>query len=519
MEFESNPVLDTEMNLNKANLDRFSFLNSLSLDQDVKRRLSLHLNGIINGNDEIFVTPLAKSHDPQDVLENWNKIFDNNNSLIHPDLNDLEMTHKEKFKPRSVSVPWSDRKSSLTNYFEYSLKPEQFTQLARSLPSSGSLRPLSFVNAMNFIKNNTNSGLPFYTKKGKVKQKVLSDTDYLLNRKDPCILFSRTQDFKKTRNVWGYPVIDTLNEMRIYRPLLDYQKELSWRAALRGPKSVDLHLSEIINQSDDNKCKLLSIDFSAYDASVGRDLQSESFKYIKSLFQPSAHSEIDYINDRFTNIGIVTPDGVINGSHGVPSGSTLTNEVDSIAQYLLAVNSGYVNESNFQIQGDDGAYSLKEDDVYSLKQHFSRFGLNVNDTKSFESYNYLVYLQCMYHKFYRKNGFIGGIYPTYRALNRILYQERWSNFEDYDLDGIDYYSLRTISILENCKYHPLFKELVRFVYNLDKYCLRFSQKSVVKYVEFYNQGSGVGGVINNQYGDDLKGINSFETVKLIKSFA
>jgi hypothetical protein len=44
----------------------------------------------------------------------------------------------------------------------------------------------------------------------------------------------------------------------------------------------------------------------------------------------------DYIAWRFGNIGLITPDGVKDGPHGVPSGSTFTLEVNSIAQILIA---------------------------------------------------------------------------------------------------------------------------------------------------------------------------------------
>ena len=111
---------------------------------------------------------------------------------------------------------------------------------------------------------------------------------------------------------------------------------------------------------------------------------------------------------------------------------------------------------------------------------------------------------------------ITGIYPTFRALNRLCYQERFSSFKEFDLKGSDYYSLRTLSILENCKDHPLFEELVKFIASKDKYNLEVSDKGITNYVNFVSSTEGFVGDVVNQHGDDLKGIKSWESFKLVK---
>lgn len=81
---------------------------------------------------------------------------------------------------------------------------------------------------------------------------------------------------------------------------------------------------------------LVSIDFSAYDNSIKRTLIKASFDYFRSLFQEQYGEQLDYIMERMITIGLVTPDGILSGDHGVPSGSTFTNEVDSVVQYLIS---------------------------------------------------------------------------------------------------------------------------------------------------------------------------------------
>jgi len=57
-----------------------------------------------------------------------------------------------------------------------------------------------------------------------------------------------------------------------------------------------------------NDLMLLSIDFSAYDTSISPQLSRLCFDYIKSLYQANYSEEINYIYERFVNIGLVTPD-------------------------------------------------------------------------------------------------------------------------------------------------------------------------------------------------------------------
>jgi hypothetical protein len=364
-----------------------------------------------------------------------------------------------------------------------------------------------------YLKNDTNSGLPFMTRKSRVKQNVVRNFQGLLDRNDPCVLFTRTQEDGKIRSVWGYPIAETLNEMRFYRPLLEYQRRLNWRAALLGPTAVDKSITDLIKSSMDRNLKLLSIDFSLYDASVKTGLQRCAFDYIKSMFQSEFSDEIDDIFRRFNTIQLITPSGIFSGPHGVPSGSTFTNEVDSIVQYLCSKDFG-LDDFSINIQGDDGVYATSDPD--SLIKHFESYGLNVSKEKSLVSNNSVLFLQ-NYHSpdYVNDEGLFAGIYSTYRALNRIIHPERFDQFSDSGLEGADFYSIRTISILENCKYHPLFEDLVRFVVTLDKYNLKFSQKGLKKYCQYIFKTNGADEITRYRRGDDVSGISKFKTLDIL----
>lgn len=508
-----------------ANPKISSVVSSLpGLDDRAKTMLTLNLTRVVNGNSDNLITPIARRFSsPKVLLSKWDEVYnsiisnqDENKPLVNHTLREIETAQRLKFSPRSISKPWTERREDVDNYFE---NPNlDYTKLECESASSsvGRLRPLSINQAAKFIKRGTNSGIPFMTDKGSVLDEVISDFNFYLERRDPCVLFTRTQEAGKTRNVWGYPLADVLNEMRFYRPILDVQKSLSWRSALSGPTSVDIRATEILKTAIRDGLLLISIDFSSYDASIKQGLQFRVGHYYKSLFQKQFHGDIDKIIERKSTIGLVTPDGILDGPHGVPSGSVFTNEDDSIAQYCIAKESNSIKDGLFEIQGDDGIYAVSPDSKVSLYSSFTKYGLNVNEEKSLESDNHFVFLQMLYHPYYDKGGVIGGIYPLYRALNRIAFQERWSRFEDYGLDGVNYYSLRTLSILENCKNHPLFEQFVEFIWYHDKYSLEYNQSSISDYVRLIKDTEGRFGVVSNQYGDDINGISDWASVAVVR---
>ncbi len=490
---------------------RYPWLDELGLKPGAKLKLSRLLDRVYYGNKNTISHPMVERFGKDAIISKWDKIFNARRDEFIPDFVDIEISNRSKVGPRSIAVPWSEREQSVNN--QYSI--EKSTHFSSSVLQevdklTPRFRPLGASAALRSLKNNTSSGLPYLQKKGEIKDDLIANYDYLLSRKDPCVLLTRTQEMKKTRDVWGYPAADTLREMRYFRPFLEFERRLPWRTALLNPEAVDKSIDKLITESIKNNRRIASIDFPQYDATVKRNLQSATFNYIKSSFQDQFDSEIDDIAQRFATIGLVTPDGIRTGCHGVPSGSTFTNTVDSAVQHLISKHFGVSDEMK-QIQGDDGVYSVDSpEDLYS---HFSSFGLEVSQEKSFVSNDCAIYLQNFYSDRMRIDGQCRGIYPSYRALGRILYQERFTDFGELELQGSDFNSLRVISILENCKYHPLFSQFVRFIANLDKYGLGYSQSGIIKYVRYLMQSSGIEGIFRYRRGDEIAGLARFATVQ------
>jgi hypothetical protein len=497
------------MNSKEARIEPFRITqtDSIDLEADVRGRLSQIVHSVDTGSDDVLRSPFLNDLTDEEALSVFDDVFLDKIENLPPALRDLELSNRDKFGPRSIAVPWSERRASLMEYFELKSHKEVPVNPA----ASGRLRRISIENALKLLKNQTSGGLPKLEKKANLKKDIIAELQDQLDAEYPCVPYTRTQERKKTRNVWGYPMADTLNEMRVASPLTEYYKaHSSYRSSLAGPSSVDNRLRTLLHR----RGKKVSIDFTAYDAHIDPHIQFAARQKAKSLFQKAEHAEIDAMYDRMSTIGIVTPDGIYNGSHGVPSGSSLTNIVDSDAQYEIA-RIVTIPEDEADIHGDDGAYNSANPD--ELISNFIDHGLLVNEDKTHISDDYFIYLQNYYA--IDDNGDVNGKYPIYRAAMRIRFLERWTNFEDSGLNGQDYFGIRMLSILENVRYHPLFEELVKFVVKHDKFGLKVSEKGLVDYVRMIKQSSGTQGILINQRGDDLEGIRNFATFKLVSEMS
>lgn len=322
------------------------------------------------------------------------------------------------------------------------------------------------------------------------------------------MLYTRTQEQGKTRNVWGYPMSDTLYELRYYVPWLNLEKALPWRTALLGPDQVDKAITYHLKTKSPDQ-RVVCVDFENYDASVRPLNIMHAFEYIASNFQ-DIDDELSWMSRRFSTIEIMTPDGLIEGWHGVPSGSTFTNAVDSLVQ----LQASGVTGARCQIQGDDGVYLLYPSEHDEVASNFRRSGLTLNEDKTnvFETEE-AIYLQRYYHPDYSTaDGVLGGVYSLFRAFARLKYLERWTDLGDIGIPGKDYFSIRAVMILENCKHHPAFREAVKLAQSLDEYDLGFDKA----HLPAYSRSEEARVRATNPGLDITEGIDSFETMKVLR---
>lgn len=496
-------------------------LKAYNLEDSVLNSISRSLSRTRKGSSTDLRTPFLDELSDDEILALFKTEVVDGSVALEDKLMEMEESNRSKFGPRSIAKNWVERRSSVASYFNngnwWSGDPQL---LADNEVVGMHLQPVGLDIVKKRVLRSANSGLPFYVRKGDVIEETIAQLDDQLSQDYPCVLFTRTQEGGKTRTVWGYPFALVLYEQRWYVAYLNVAKQYPWRAALRGPEEVNLGIHRLLHYARSNGLNLVSIDFSSYDQSISPDLQRAAFNFIGQHFMQRSDviDGLSYIQGQFTSIGLVTPDGVMLGRHGVPSGSTWTNEVDSVVQYLVAKRHFKYEEGESdeafrlsQIQGDDGAYAVRNPE--SLYERFRSFGLEVNSDKSDISDYYMVYLQNYFSPGYTRNGIVSGVYPVYRALNRLVHLERWTDLKAVGISGRDFFAIRAVSILENCKHHPWFEKLVLFVAKHDRESLAFDSASIDMYIRAINDRSSHG--ILNQYSDNVRGIMRFDTVRLL----
>lgn len=485
-------------------------LANWDVSRQTRDRVGQVMSSVASGGGEDLRSPLFRGLKDSDILDGFDRAVASA-PVLEIRLQEMEASERAKFGPRSISLPWEARKESVYAYFKD--KGGRAVEHL-DLSSRGWRLPWSVRRTVDSMVLNTNSGLPFVTRKSNVVDETIASISSQLAAHYPALMWTRTQEGGKTRATWGVPFADTILEQTYFRVMLEKWSGLGHRSALRGPDEVDIAMTRLMNSRRDDET-ILSIDFSEYDSSLQPRVLRPVLLHLLGQFQN--RDAVTELVERILTIGLVTPDGVIMGEHGMPSGSSLTNEGDSHAQYVIASESKAWPEDSVQIQGDDGIY--RTDDPDGLISQFEDYGLEVNREKSDQSKEYGIFLRRLYHPAYRtRGGRYTGVYSATRALNRCVHLERWpesSELRGDKLSGDDYFSIRTIAILENAKYHPWFTHLVEYVANNDAHQLRFSSKGLSDYVSRYGASRVVGtkhslGTIGTE-----QGFMAFRTVQYL----
>lgn len=475
-------------------------------------KLSTSLDRIRAGNSTVLLTPQAKRVGSQNFLDEWDKVFRSNVKEMNKELLEIETSNRAKFGPRSVAKPWLDIRQSVLDSFDIPTVNCKHLQTVPPFSQDlGILRPISLENSAKLTRSNTQAGAPTLMMKGEVRDQTLSDWKRLYDMNLIMVPAIRTQEQGKTRlvNIVDYSTI--MQENRYFIPLFNLLKREFCFSAFNSPEAVDTAMTQLITTAVDMGYQCVSGDIEGFDQHCGRNLQDCAFTELKGYFQQQYHNELDDIQYRFGNKSLATPDGVYIGDHGIPSGSNLTGIVGSIINRQVSQHPRELA----QFLGDDFALAAKTGD--EVFKNYGSVNLTLNAGKTLIRPYSFVYLQKLHHIDYVVDGEYKGIYPTYRALNRLCHPENFSKFNDYDLSGRNYFAIRSLSILENCKYHPLFEDLVKFWMRYDKYIVpeNGSLSDYVKMTEENNSALGT----TNQYGDRISGIKNFESYKLAVSLA
>ena len=460
--------------------------------------LRAYFSHVEEGQPDVFRTPFYKGRSLPSLLKEWDTHLVSIQDKF-PELYEYESDLGKKVGPMSVMKPLKDRMKDIDSYYDSILlesKPvsEQAIRSAcREWADVAGIRIRGQKSTVDNMKKSTNSGSPFFTK----RRTVVNDTV-------PCVIttsgtkvsqFLPGGDWEacavlgwrgqeggpsaedvKQRVVWMFPFAVNVAELQLYQPLIKAMQ--SGRTphvpAWVSMEEVDRAITRMFDTKGQNDL-VICTDFSKFDQHFNERMQESAAKCIRFLF--NGDSDLEQWMSQVFPIKYVIPlaydwNKIRHGKHGMGSGSGGTNADETLAhrclQHEAAISSNQVLNPNSQCLGDDGVLTYPGITVEDVMQAYSSHGLEMNESKQYASTHDCIYLRRWHSKDYRVDNVCVGVYSTNRALGRLCEQER---YYDPELWGSKMVALRQLSILENCKYHPLKEEFVDFCMKGDKYRL------------------------------------------------
>lgn len=460
--------------------------------------LRAYFGRVVSGYPNEERTPFFNKKSVEEVLKGWDATLSSISSEW-PSLYEFEIDLRSKVGPMSIMQPLEKRMDDIEAYYSSITKksvPIQSSALEKVvkewLPNGGSVTPRGQKATLLAMKKSTSSGSPYFTKRRTVMDKTVPCTvwqsDLLTKQKlndgreylAPAILGWRGQeggpklDDVKQRVVWMFPFGVNVCELQVYQPLIEYAQRHNIVPAWVGMDAVDRKITELFDTKSDSDL-VVCTDFSKFDQHFNPQMQMGAKTILQGIMRPN-EMFMDWISHVFP-IKYSIPlaynwESIRTGAHGMASGSGGTNADETLThralQYEAAMSSGSPLNPNSMCLGDDGVLTYPGIRVEDVVKTYSSHGQEMNLEKQYAATDNCTYLRRWHHKEYRHKDVCVGVYSTYRAIGRLCEQER---YYDPDIWGPNMVALRQLSILENCKYHPMREEFVQFCIKGDKFRL------------------------------------------------
>jgi len=509
--------------------------------------LRSYFGKVREGNPVEYRTTFYKGSTAQDVLKQWLPYIEKI-SKRWPTLYQYEIDLANKVGPMSVMLPLRDRMTDIDSYYE-SVTYLHSQPLSRRAEAAvlkewcrlRGLIPRSQRATLDSMRLSTNSGSPFFTKRSAVVDQTVPVTinfnypyvEQVLDGRTfgaAAVLGWRGQeggpniDDVKQRVIWMFPFGVNICELQIYQPLVESAQKWGLVPAWISMDEV----SKCVTRLFDTKPKadlVVCTDFTKFDQHFNSNLQLSALRILSGILGHTRECLL-WLSEVFPvkyNIPLAYDWGKIRfGTHGMGSGSGGTNTDETLVhralQYEAAQRAGEILNPYSQCLGDDGILTYPGITVDSVVESYTKHGLLMNVSKQYAATDHCIYLRRWYHEAYRYRGMIVGVYSTCRALGRLLEQER---FHDPEKWGPKMVALRQLSILQNCEYHPLREEFVKFCIKGDKYRLGidipgFLDNIQIEAQEAMNKIPDLIGYIQ-QHTLGVTGIGNWWIVKYLKS--
>jgi len=445
-------------------------------------------------------------------------------------LDTFEDSERASIGPYSIQSPWSERAGTVTPYFHQTFEPnpkalEDAVTRVQSMISRSSLTPDPIRLAFDAMPRGGNAGLPWLTRDKSVIGSYLDRALTLDSAEQifPAVAGWRGQpsglhELPKQRLIWMFDHAETILGLTVLHPVLDRLRSREEFVAWNNLSRVDDVITSMMRRFRGKV--FLSSDFSGFDSSVPGQLIDAVFEVLRFWFIPEAHNRLNILADVFKHVGLVTPDGVhVGRTGGVPSGSALTNLVDSLVNIIVYHYLSYCLQLDplfATVLGDDSIFIYGEvPPPEAISECVGQLGLTMNAEKQLTSDESVHYLQRVHSYSYEVGGQYVGVRPIFRALNGIISYERRRNPKFWNRNLA---ASRTIMQLENTSSHPNFRKFVEYIAKGDRMLLEVDPVKI-----FANAGGSdvVGqtlGIEAFRYTSrDPSAVESFGTTSVLRS--
>lgn len=504
------------------------------LEEGARIRLLQSLHSTAAGRMVDLVSPMVPDGDP----DYWRGRFrDELLPRVQSGLEWLDVMEEqqaEKIGAYSYQLPFDERRDSVTQYYsgndgihDRALLDIATRHVASLMPTG--LKAASIAEVIDEMPKGTNLGWPIFSSDTRYLQRVAEEAELVIENDfdaplDPAIIFWRGQprgigQISKNRTVWGYPHYLTVLELMLQRPALHAIRGMTEFAAWNDFDVIDDTVTACLR----SKGWKISNDFTTYDQLLSPALINSAQMVVESMFDASLRDHIQYVFDGIRRIPLITPVGVFIGTHGMPSGSGLTNWVDGLCQWIGWI---YVflklrlTPVKMTFQGDDGLVVCEEEpDLEAIRGVWQKdFGMILSVDKSMVSEHTCSFLQNGYDLDYTVDGVCRHVRPIMRVLNGMLSYER---FHSKERDGWSGYAdtMRWIQQVENARWHPKFQELVRFLFGHDKYVRIRTLSEIIDGAGGFSKVERLLKQPSFPYGKEpLSGMASYETVRVLNEY-
>jgi len=368
------------------------------------------------------------------------------------------------------------------------------------------LRPVAYEHVVDDMSTRgtleSNSGYPDFARRSlpDVKERAIRDARSGEWKTYPAIALFRTYN-GKTRLVWMFPMSANLVEGSYFQPLYQRIVNTDLSSGFFAPWKGFEQVRELVSSTYQSGNEIGASDFTSTDAHFQWATSEQVCDVIEQCFQPQFRAGLRESVHRMHSIPLlVGPRRMMEGMHGVSSGSNWTNFIETIFDIILGYYVEILTKGGVRLLyaiGDDMAWVAKKFRE-SFKAELDDIGKSVGQIikaeKTMVEADEVKTLQRLFQRgYFQESGtLLRGVYSTIRALKSSVYPERWHNPKSWDSDM---FCARQFMILENCVDHPLFDEFVRFVCAGNRHLIPFAKQSRSKLGEIQGKAKLIPGLM------------------------